>query len=471
MACLIMATPFAIHLYNDWPSGICDVIMCGPKIPNVHYVIGGFCCLCAAAFAAMVCELKKIKRPLACSAIIGATIGIPAGFLAKTDMVSLTSFVCFLSFALLFWVPASSQVLFRFSLAKRMFEAIMISIVTLLACFLILSQVFICLKSIKSGLNHLLGLSGYICVIMGVIFSPIFTIYKVREDCICENRLNNHISQFEKFVESAFVYSTEFIAGCVMILFLKEFVNIILAAINPKYVSWGLLPITMFLFFASVFLDMVASASAVERSTLRLLQFSKRRFAWGILAVFAAIRLTSLEFVWCLTYRGAAVWLVWAAVVYFARHTPATIIVVSLIAGTLFYFEKQIDQTESRVFAFLEKEQFLKDGVITRNVNMSDLTKFRLHQCVAWLELNEDVIISRLGRVETDQSGQKFFVMKTSKGEVRKKMNEGPYNNICWEFGGITGYCGRSFLERYSLAIPLRFPFRSNGLQDRWGQK
>jgi hypothetical protein len=362
---------------------------------------------------------------------------------------------------------------FCFMMGKRMFEAIIIT-----AIVLIISGVAALLCAIYwsslSGNQSLpwdfltKTLWQTVFPIMTGSFCPIFTLYSFRTERFDTEAHNKTHTPFEKFVENAFVYSMEMLALVLLLCYAKQLVGIITAIVTPRYTNWGRINSTLALFIWSIPLLLVASAPAVQSGypKLKILPIAKKWFpiAWFILACFSAIKMVGFETVLCLTDRCWTVWLAWFVVVYAVivwriDWSKTMAFSATMLAGTLLFFESQINNAENRVFAFLEQEQFLKDGVIAKKAKMSKDLHFKLAQCIKWLTQHEDVIISRLGKVVTESDGKQYFLIKTSEGEVRKDMKNIRY--IWEEFGGDSTSGG--YVEtKYFLAIPLRFPFRGS---------
>jgi hypothetical protein len=427
-----------------------------------------FCCLCAAIFTAFLCEWKQIKlgQSLLYNILASAIVGVAVYFLTKVDistkLVHFRVFVALCSFLSIFIVSTlvgNSSTAFSvcFIIGKRMFEATMITIVVLIISYIAL---VLCMVYSRSLLNDQ-GLSwGFVIntlqhkvlPIMFAAFCPICTLYNVRKDCL--GKVEGNQPAFGKFVESAFVYTIVALSVGLMLYYTKQLLGLATAFVTPRYTDWGSVITCIALFFASILVFLVASAPEVKKNhpKLKILPFSKRwlSIVWFILAFFAAIKIVGNETVFCITHRSWAVWLAWITIVYMVIACrvplPKTIaLCVTILTGCMFYFEEQLDDTENRIFAFLEKEQFWKDGVISKRKNLPIQINFNLSKCVLWLTQHESVISSRLGKI-CDNEDKQYCKPIMRSGDV-------------W-----AAFCDdkASFLtSRVSLEIPLRLPFRA----------
>jgi hypothetical protein len=434
--------------------------------------------LFTTAFTTLLCEWRNVGRlqSFFLNVLTAASSSAASYFLMKRGLYDIYLFTCFVSFLLMFTVPMwggtrseSHSHCFGFSMRKRMFESIV------LACAFLCVAVPVALWIVSYSELLLDKRPHFWEVVIPLVFAffcPIFTLYKVSKDNFCPNP--DYVSHphepdakrsYEKLVEQGFVYAMAFLAVVLTVCYLYAFSNILIAMMTPRQVHWADYPVVMALFAGSMIVYPIATPPTGQGkyAELRILRFFRKCFpwAWLILAAFGAIKLIGFQTLYCIEPRMPAVWLGWAIVMCLlgirkqldGHIAKITFIVANLSAGTLLYYEKQIEQIEPRVFAFLEKEGFIKDGVIQKKAKISDVVGFQLAKCNDWLKNNPDVAQSRLGKVVTDPDGKRYFVENTPTGEKRTDMTEN--DNLLSMFGGDwkSGYCG-------SMHIPLRFPFR-----------
>ncbi|MDR1208581.1 MAG: hypothetical protein LBJ89_04490, partial [Holosporales bacterium] len=421
----------------------------------------------------------------------GACSGALAYFLAQVDVTSFCAFICLMFFLLMFTVPiwcrkSEEFPSFCFSMQKGMFGAMMIAAAMLFVFLLI--DIFGCIyattlahASIHIIGNHRLFYWQIIFPLVTTLFCPLFTLYSVRKDncknsLITEgNGLQNVSEPFERFVESGFVYVMEFVALCILIFYGKAFLDVLMAIASPKFLDWGSEIIVLFLFFSSTIMYFVANSPIVRNNYPRLkaLRLFRKYFpiAWLAFAALAAFKMIGIETVSCITSREPAILLAWAIVMSFLiatkrwlsnRVTSVIFFSATICTGTLFYFEKQVNQFETRVFDFLEKKEFIKDGVIQNNKKASWADKVNVAHAFLWLlqKENEEILLSRLGTVVTSSDGKKYFELQTTKGTVRKEMDD--LRSIYVLFGG-DDMKGTYLAEKHSIQLPLRFPFKGVG--------
>jgi hypothetical protein len=428
-------------------------------------------------------------RSLFFSLLGGTGTGALTYFLAQTDIASFCEFLCLMFFLFMFSVPiwcGKSEEFphFCFSMQKRMFESIMVAAAMLFIFLLI--DIFVSLYSatIKNISNTLVWQDRLlywqiVFPLVTTLFCPLFTLYSVRKDSFRENRSIREVNRphnvsepFERFVEGAFVYFMEFFAVCITIFYGKALLDVLTAIVSPNFLDWGSSLMVLFLFFSSAITYFVANSPVVQNNypKLKTLQLFRKCFplAWLVFAALAALKMIGIEIVSCITNRGPAVLLAWATIMslLIAAKRWLSNGVVSVIffsvttcTGTLFYFEKEVNQFETRVFNFLEKEKFLQGGVIHKKPNLSETTSLNLDQSLCWLTLkeNEGVLLSRLGVVVTSSDGKKYFEMKTPEGTVRKEMDK---LHEIWPMFGGDDMKGGYAAQRWSMEVPLRFPFR-----------
>jgi hypothetical protein len=487
------------------PTGSSLVTQLCLRVPNPNEARAVFCGLCTAAFVGLLTECRRVDSShLKCRGqnpsasrderlpnpnishgspiewrtsvlySLLAAIAVGAGVYLLNGL-NVVTFVCLLSFVLMFtvpiWLQGTRDSFFSFCvhMQKRMLQAIIItSAVTIVTLQVVIVFDF------SSGLAHGAWLVDAVFIVMVFFFSPMFTLYAVSKENLWKESVikgsNSTLTIENTPSEKTLIYFTEFLAIGLAVVYLKEFSDIVRAIVNPEFVYWGSHPVVMILFVLSTIVHLVANSPVVvnDHPYLIALRFFRKCFpaTWLVLAVFDLIRMIGLETVSCINIRCGAVWLGWAVIMslWLARKqwrrnalAKTVLIVTNAGVGTLLYFDREIEQVEQRVMTFLESEKFFVNGVYQGKRYTPGPVGFQLCLCLDWLMDHQDVMVSRLGELVTNADGKKYFVMKTLKGKVQVDMSS--YRVKLMAMFENLEHKNTPPLTTHTLKIPLRLPF------------